>query len=246
MKCFRGLLPADDAARAALTDPERKYMDDVEKELMEALTLKKVRPNSETNDRDDVNIKAAQLLAQARPTVTKKIIDALEKDIFKAKDYTPAPTLIEESFKAIGTLNNHKDGLAYVIAEYTTKFDNTAGRPERIKAAWDSLVLFKDVPKERRYEVVKNAVKTYTGPEHAAEVNKSPADRSAKEVWDKIKGSVIKAVQSFAKDPKDAKTGNVIATMKGIEDWFRDNDKMGKEPWVDPKPAPPPSPAPAK
>jgi hypothetical protein len=241
MKCFKGYM-------GSTVPEEDKYLDAVEKELVKAFLLVNVKPNTETNIRDDVNIKAAQLLGQARPEVTKDIIAGLESKIFKAKDYKPAPTLIDESFKAIGLLNDHKVGLKYVIEEYTTKFDNTAGRPERIKAAWDSLLLFKDVPMEDRYLVVKNAVKTYVGPEHAAEVNKTPDDRMRKEVWDKIKGSVIKTVQAFSKDPKDEK-GNVIATMKGIEDWFRDNDKQGKPPWEkDAKPgaSPPPGAAPAK
>jgi hypothetical protein len=204
-----------------------------------------VKPNTEANTRDDVNIKAAQALGQTRPGMTKDIKDALETKIFKAKDYKPAPTLVDEGFKAIGMLNDHKVGLRYVIDEYSTKFDNTAGRPERIKAAWDALLLFKDIPAKTRHEIVKNAVKTYVGPEHSAEVNKTADDRMRKEVWDKIKGSVIKAVQTFAKDPKDEK-GNVIATMKGIEDWFRDNDTIGKEPWKDEPKGPPPAPAPAK
>jgi hypothetical protein len=241
MKCYKGFVGS------TLPD-ETKYLADVEKELMKTFLLTKVKPNTETNLRDDVNIKAAQLLAFARPGMTKDIKDALESKIFKAKEYKPAPTFVDEAFKAIGLLNDHKVGLRYLIDEYTTKFDNTAGRPERIKAAWEALLLFKDVSMDERYEVVKNAVKTYVGPEHSAEVNKTADDRMRKDVWDKIKGAVIKTVQSFAKDPKDEK-GNVIATMKGIEDWFRDNDKKGKPPWEkDAKPgtSPAPAPAPAK
>jgi hypothetical protein len=49
--------------------------------------------------------------------------------------------------------------------------------------------------------------------------------------WDRIKTDVIKSMQYISKSPVDDKS-QALSTMKDFLDWFRDHEKLGKEPWV--------------
>jgi hypothetical protein len=224
----------DPLAKAAFDKARDAYMKEAEKLLVEALELVRVRANTKANERDDVNVKAAQILATCRPEVTGAIIDALETRIFKAKDYTPPTSLYDEAFKAIGVLGDRKLGGPYLAS--WIKYDNSPNMPDRIKAAFAAMPLFKSWKGSERLENVKSICRTFIGVEHAAEVNKTKEDRAQKVVWDKIKPEVIKALQALAKSPKD-KNNNLLGSVKTFNDWFQDHDKPRDPAWVDPKPA---------
>ncbi len=229
--------PADDIAKAAFEKAKDAYMDEAEKLMIEALELTKIRANTKSNERDDVNIKAATILATCRPAVTKKIIDALETRVFKAaKEYTPPTSLYEEAFKAIGVLGYRTAGNDYLAS--WIKYDNSPNITDRIKAAFEAMVFFKNFKGTERQEMVEKICRSFIGVEHAAEVNKTKEDRAQKQVWDKIKPAVIKALQYLSKEPKD-KNNNLLGSVKAFDEWFRQHDKPKDPAWFEPKVAPP-------
>ncbi len=228
---------ADPAGQTAFEKDREAFWKEAEKLFVDALELVRVRPNTAANERDDVNVKAAQILGKTRPGVTKAIISVLETKVFKAKTYTPPTTLYDEAFKAIGLLNDHKDGWAY-CTEWI-KYDNQPVVVDRIKAAFDALALFKDVKGAARKPAVEKIIRTFSGVEHGAEVNKSKEDQAQKRVWDKIKPAVIKALQALSREPKGT-DGNLLANVKAFEAWFRDNDNARNPAWVEAKPEPAP------
>ena len=244
-KSIIGLSPNDEAGAATFEKDRDTYLGKAEKLLEDAMTLVKIRPNTTANERDDANVKAASILGLCRPdSASKHLIAALEQ-IFKAKGYTPPTALYDEGFKSIGLLGD-KDGGKYL--QEWIKYDNTANVPERIKAAFDAMAIFKNFKGfPERHDMVEKICRTMIGVEHAAEVNKSKEDKAQKLVWDKIKPAVIKALQVLSKEPKD-KNNNLLGSVKTFDEWFRLNDKPKNAAWLDPKPAPaaPPAvPAPA-
>jgi hypothetical protein len=232
---YHNYAPNDEAGQATLEEDKAKYQKEVEKVFLDAYKLKRINPKAKANERDDVNIKAVQLIATFRPDVTDNLIKILTEVIFKVKedDYKVPQTLIDESFKAVGMLGDKKAGMPWLMT--WIKYDNTAGMPERIKAAYDAMVLMKvlEVPGKVRFQIVKDTLKTFPGVEQSAQQNQTKEQRSQKEVWDKIKGSVIKALQYYSQEPKNAK-GQLFSTVKEFNEWFRDHD--GSDPlWKDPK-----------
>ena len=231
---YHNFAPDDDAGQATLDKDRADFQKAAEKLFVEAYKLKRVNAKAKANERDDVNIRAVQQLGTFRPEVTKDIITILETVIFKVKDdeYRVPQTLIDESFKAIGALGSKKDGLQYLMT--WIKYDNTEGAPEKIKAAYDALVLMKvlEVPGKDRLAIVKDTIKVFVGVEHAASVNNDKNQKAQKVVWDKVKGSVIKALQYFSQEPKDEK-GAQFATVAQFDAWFREHDKG--ELWKDTK-----------
>lgn len=231
-KAYHNLAPNDDAGKATFEADKEKFHKEAEKLFIDAFELKRVKPNTSTNDRDDVNIRAAQVLATCRKEVTGKVIDVLENRIFKAKDYDPPTTLYDEAFKAIGILNDHKVGLVYCLD--WVKYSNTKGDPERIKAAFDGMIEFRDVKGAVRLEFVDKTLRTFLSVETDADRGRTKEEQSRKAVWDKIKTSVIKAMQLYCKEPK-AKDGALIAKLRDFDQWFRDNDSPKNPVWVDVK-----------
>jgi hypothetical protein len=225
--------PADPAAQTAFEAEREAFWKEAEKYFVDALELVRVRPNTAANERDDVNVKAAQILGKTRPVVTKAIIGVLETKIFKAKTYTPPTTLYDEAFKAIGLLNDHKDGWAY-CCEWI-KYDNQPAVVDRIKAAFDALALFKDVKGAARKPAVEKIIRTFSGVEHGAEVNKSKEDQAQKRVWDKIRSPPSsRPSKRSAREPKGG-DGNLLATVTAFGAWFRDNDSARNPAWTDVK-----------
>jgi hypothetical protein len=236
---------------ASFAKAKEAFWGEAEDLFVKALEYVRVKPNTQNNVYDDVNVKAAQILGllgatnpKAPARISKKIVDTLETKVFKAKDHTPPTALYDETFKAIALLNDHKTGLFYVQEEWI-KYSATAPDPDIIKAAYESLAHFKNVPGLKRYEIVDKTVRTFTGVETAAERQSDAKERLQKQVWDKIKGPVIKVLQDYALQPKNAK-GALLNTVGEFQNWFRDNDNPKKAPWVDPKlpPSPPPTPPP--
>jgi len=233
-KAIIGLAPNDEAGAATFDKDRDAYMKPAEKLLIDALVLVKIRPNTTANERDDVNVKAAQILGNCRPDVSEDIKNALEQRVFKAKGYTPPTLLYDEAFRAIGLLG-HKKGGEYL--QEWIRYDNTANVPERIKSAFEAMAIFKNFKGLERHDMVEKICRKMLGVEHAAEVNKTKEDKAQKQVWDKIKPAVIKALQVLAKEPKD-KNNNLLGSVKAFDEWYRLNDKPKNPAWVDPKPVP--------
>ncbi|MCC7139725.1 MAG: hypothetical protein IT460_14975 [Planctomycetes bacterium] len=231
-KAYHNLAPNDDAGKATFEADREKFQKEAEKLFIDALEVKRVKPNTSANDRDDVNIRAAQVLATCRKEVTSKIIEVLETKVFKAKDYDPPTTLYDEAFKAIGIVNDHKVGLPYCLD--WVKYSNNKGDPERIKAAYDAMVEFRDVKGSVRLEFVDKTLRTFLSVETAADRGRTKEEQSQKAVWDKIKTAVVKALQAYCKEPK-AKDGALMAKLKDFDQWFRDNDSPKNPVWDDPK-----------
>ena len=230
--------PDGDTTKAAVEADNLKFREAAEKAYLEAFEKKRIKGTAKTNDRDDVNIKAIQILGKTggerAEKLTTTITQALDQRIFKAKDYDVPTTIYDESFKAIAILNDKKVGLPFV--RDWLKFDNSPNAPEKVKAAFDAVVLFKDVNGPTRQDIVKKLTTDFVGVENAAEINKDKDQRSKKVVWDKIKPSVIKALQVFCGSPK-GKAGALLASVKDLKAWYDDHDKPRDPAWVDAKPA---------
>jgi hypothetical protein len=233
---YHNFAPDDDAGKATFEDDKLKFQKDAEKAFLDAYKLRKINLKAKANERDDVNIKAVQHLGTFRPDVTDNVIKILQDVIFKVKedDYKVPQTLIDESFKAVGTLGDKKVGLPWLMS--WIKYDNTAGMPEKIKAAYEAMVLMKvlDVKGPTRLQIVKDSRKFFIGTEQASQQNQTKEQRSQKEVWDKIKGAVIKAMQYFAQEPKDAK-GVLFSTVHQFDEWLKDHDSPRDPTWADVK-----------
>lgn len=230
-KAYVNLVPNDEAGKATFEADSARFWKLAENHFLDAFEVKRVTPNTSANIRDDVNIKAAQILGWCRPEITVKIITILETKIFKAKDYDPPTTLYDEAFKAIALLNT-KDGFAYCLD--WVKYSTNKGDAERTKAAFEALVLFTEVKGTVRHELVKKTVTSFIGTESAAERGRTKEEQTQKVVWDKVKGAVIKALQVYCKEPK-AKDGALMAKVRDFQDWFRDHDGPRDPAWVDPK-----------
>ena len=234
---YHNFAPDDEAGQATLDADRLAFQKQAEKLFLEAYKLKRVNAKAKANERDDVNIRAVQHLGTFRPEVTKEITTILEGVIFKVKDdeYRVPQTLIDESFKAVGSLGNKRDGLPWLMG--WIKYDNTEGAPEKIKAAYDAMVLMKvlEVRGQDRNQIVKDTIRVFIGVEHSASINNDKNQKAQKIVWDKVKGAVIKALQYFSQEPKDEK-GAQFGTVELFDKWFREHDKMSDPIWHDEKP----------
>lgn len=230
-KAYTNLAPNDEAAKATFEADSARFHKEAEKLFLDAFELKYVKPNTSANLRDDVNIKAAQILGWCRPEITSKIINILETKIFKAKDYDPPTTLYDEAFKAIALLNT-KDGFNYCLE--WVKYSTNKGDAERTKAMYEAIILFTDVKGTVRHDLVKKSLTYFIGTESAAERGRTKEEQTQKVVWDKVKGAIVKAMQVYCKEPK-AKDGALMAKLRDFDQWFRDHDSPRDPTWVDPK-----------
>ena len=230
-KAYTNLVPNDEAGKTTFEADANRFYKEAEKLFLDAFELKYVKPNTSANLRDDVNIKAAQILGWCRPEITSKIINILETKIFKAKDYDPPTTLYDEAFKAIALLNT-KDGFAYSLE--WVKYSTNKGDAERTKAMYEAVILFTDVKGTVRHDFVKKSLISFVGTESAAERGRTKEEQTQKVVWDKVKGAIVKAMQVYCKEPK-AKDGALMAKLRDFEQWFRDHDSPRDPTWVDPK-----------
>lgn len=217
-----------------------KFKEDVRDALIDAFKLVRADPNTSTNRRDDVNIRAAELLGTMNETpeiaeeVSEDIIKVLEKRIFKAKNYDPTELFLEKAFGALGTLNQ-MDSLEWMIEEFTHTKASPPKEVMKLSAAHKAMVVFKGVPGKIRYQLVDEMVKSYAGVESQAETSSTDAAVLAKKrFWDRIKNDVIKVMQYYTGEPQDEE-GQVIARMEGFQRWFRDHDNKRRAPWVDPE-----------
>lgn len=214
---------------------QKKFRRDAQKVIVKALKLTKVHKPTETNQRDDVNIKAAEILGKTGdPDVSSQIIKALETGPFKAKGYLVPELLLETAFGALGQLGA-TESLEWMLDNFVHT-NNDKDRVNQLVAAHKAMILFPDVPGKLRYAIVEEMVKTYSGTESQAIQNSNDVKvQAAKQFWDRIKNDAIKAVQVMSKEPTDDE-GQVLATMKEFQQWFRDHKNARKEPWTDPEP----------
>ncbi len=225
----------EDACKTALAAFERsqaKFRKDAEKLFLKALKLQKIHRKLERNIRDDVNIKAAQVLGQTgNPKVTGKIQQTLEKSIFKAK-YDVPMQLLEESLAALGAIGD-MDSLEWMVKEFTHGNKSPRSKVDQLIAAHKAMILFdrEQVPGSLRYKLVQEMVKTYSGIEsQAAQSSTDKNVQAAKVFWDRIKNDAIKAVQYFSFDPKN-EDEEVLASMREFQSWFRDHKNPKRAPW---------------
>ena len=210
---------------------KEKFKKDAEKLFIKALKLQKIHASTNRNIRDDVNVKAAQIIGD---TGTQKLAKAVQKAIdttfFKAK-YDVPTQLREEAFAALGKLND-MDSLAWMLDEFVHTKETEA---EWMSAAHKAMVLFTDVPGKLRHAIVQDMVKTYAGLETQAKQNSPDVKiQAAKRLWDQIKNDVIKVVQYFAGAPLNDE-GEALATMEEFARWFRAHKKPNRAPWKDEK-----------
>ena len=230
---------------------------DAERLYLKALELAKPKANAEENERDAVNVKAAQVLATVRPEAREQVIKdlgmLLEKILpqnAKLEHYKIPPALYEAMFRTIGLVSDAKNGGIPYLQGWI-KFEPSGDAPEKTKAALLGLTA---VPRDRehlsgkvRAEIFLDVVRTYVGPENTAEHFRPGTNPNGTKIvdprvtWDLLKPSVIRALQVLSLEPKDT-DGGLIASVAKFEKWQRDHKDVRKEPWLDPQPAgaPPP------
>ncbi len=242
-KAYHNLAPDQiaDASGAMVADEknfeagQEKFWKAADGAFLDAYELDKVKASIKANERDDVNVRAAVALGQTRPEVTQKFIMSFQKVLKEAKEYEPPTALYDETFKGLALLNEQKFGLPWMLKEWI-KYSSSGHDPEIVKAAFDGIILYKEVPGKMRFDIVDKIVTFFAGIESSAQVNKSADEQSKKKVWDKIKTSVVKALQAYTKEATlpDGKT--LLSTVAGFQDWLRDNKySPKKDPWADPK-----------
>ena len=241
-----------------------KFQTDALDGFLKALTSVVVSPKQKTdNARNEVNLKAATVLGDilSSPDLAKnrdaKQLDKLRGDMSKelqavieqhqAKEAQaerlPSAAVTEATFAALARTNEQK--VLQWLHDNFTHTNNAPFEVERLVAAHKAMKLFTNVPGKMRHMVAGTLIRVYSGIEGSAkQVNSSdPKTRTqaqaAKAFWDKVKPGVIEAVNYFATAhgggaPTNAE-GQGFTTMDEYMNWWRDHDKVNREPWLDPK-----------
>lgn len=208
------------------------YRGDAEKLFLKALKLQKIHRQSERNIRDDVNIKAAQVLGMTgNPKLSSQIQRVMESTIFKAK-YEVPQQLLEECFAALAKLGD-QDSLEWMAKEFTHTKSSPRAVVDQLIAAHKAMILFDrdKVDGSLRYKLVSEMIKSYAGTESLASQSSTDKNvQAAKVFWDRIKNDAIKVVQYFSYEPKNDKD-EVLATMEEFQEWFREHKNPRHEPW---------------
>lgn len=255
--------PADDAgedAKAAYKSVKAKFDKDAadfrkkaEKLFFKAFGLQRVK--KDTNQRDDVNTRAAQVIAglgkaygmdkagaKARAAISKKLRGAMEK--LKKIKYDLNTDTLGAAFMALGQLGSI-GSLEWMLDEYSHTKEN---EQDWLVAAHTAIVQFPTTQAKGtelgrewatgklRFAVIESFIKSYASVESAANRSSADAkDRAKKRFWDNIKNVTIPVMQHFAGAPMDADSGEALATMNEFEKWFRKHKNVRKDPWADPK-----------
>ncbi len=236
--------PAEDADeefkkvyKKAMGDYEKdaaKFRGDAVKQLKSALKLTKVKGS--VNERNDVNIKAAQVLGSLAPTldekgrksISKTVRTTIEKSFQKAK-HDMDTDLLNAAFGALGSLGDI-DSLMWMADNFT---HSNEVEKEFLIAAQSAMRKYpaKDVPGKVRYAICKQMITTYAGVEAQAEQNSTDQKVQAKKrFWDDIKTYTIPAVQHFTNNPLDEED-EPIASMAGFQKWWRAHKRPGDAVW---------------
>jgi len=200
--------------------------------FLKALKLRRLTRDREVNLREDVNVRAAQVIASTRNAkLSRDVIRTAEKTLLKAK-HTVSQTLYDETFAALAQLG-HPDALEWLRDEFIHSKSSPASQVDQLSAAHKAMRRFDrdQVPGRARYELVQEMVRTYAGVESAASSNDgSDRAQTMQRLWDRIRVDVIRAVQYFSLDPM-TDTGESLVTMAEFVEWFRDHKDPRKHPW---------------
>jgi hypothetical protein len=241
-----------DAYEKALKDHQKNvadYRKKAEKLIFKAFGLTRLQRT--TNLRDEVNLKAAQVIgalgaafpgtpAQAkeddvakdnlgeREDLAKKLRKEIE-GLHKIK-YDRNTDVLQAAFAALGDLNT-LDSVEWMIENYSHAKNNEV---DWLVAAHKALVKFTDVPGKLRFDLVEQFIRTYSGVESAANTSSTdPKDQAKKRFWDDIRTFTVPVVQMYSGNPVDAETNEALSTMAQFDEWFRDHKNPRKAPWVD-------------
>ncbi len=237
MEAYKGLQPPEDEAEKAKFEREAdKFRKKVHAYLFDALTM--VHLQRENNLREDVNIKAAEILAtlgddpEVAADLSPHLIRAMQHGLLDQKKYDVSQVVLEKAFTALGSMNQPK-ALDWILEKQLHANGSPARAVRELIGALKGLLAFKQVPGKLRYKLVDKMITLYTGVESQAEQNvNDTAHIAKKQFWDQIKNDVIQVLQKYTGAPNDDQ-GQAIANMAGFQEWFRHNDKERRPPWTD-------------
>jgi hypothetical protein len=234
------MLVAADNYKAVEGDARKveDFREDVIDQILEALRETDIQ--DQRNERESVNIKAAEVLKDLGPILAPKVKKRLWKKIRRvinrlhdAKRYEPGIARIEATFTALAHTGEH-DALRWLLDDYVHAKKNEV---HFLIAAHKAMQLFKNVPGSLRYEIVDEFIDRYAGIEAlAVQSSADPAIVSKKVFWDKIRVHTIATIQYYAGFPK-TEDGVAINTMQGFQKWFRGVKNVRRAPWKDETPA---------
>jgi hypothetical protein len=242
----------------------RDYQDAAVDLMFKGLRAVVYDPKQSENLRNDVNLKAAQVLGdvlsspllaacrdpkeveKVREKASSELRGILAGELEEPKqEYLVPVAVLEAAFGALGRINDIKS-LEWLLENYAHT-NNSPTMTERLKAAHKAMILFKPVPGKLRYAIVEKFITLYTSAEaragSAAPSGGTPAQKSAaaaaKKFWDDVKTDTVAVVKYFATPqggaaPLNAE-GQEATTMKELNEWWSSHDKPNRAPWLDEK-----------
>ncbi len=242
----------------------RDYQDAAVDLMFKGLRAVVYDPKQSENLRNDVNLKAAQVLGdvlsspllaacrdpkeveKVREKASNELRGILAGELEEPKqEYLVPVAVLEAAFGALGRINDIKS-LEWLLENYAHT-NNSPTMTERLKAAHKAMILFKGVPGKLRYAIVEKFITLYTSAEaragSAAPSGGTPAQKSAaaaaKKFWDDVKTDTIAVVKYYATPPGGAAPlnaeGQEATSMKELNDWWSSHDKPNRAPWLDEK-----------
>lgn len=218
--------------------PHRAFVAKIVKAYRTALTLTKLQRGDPVNLRDDVNVRAAELLvATGDAKVSKHLMRCAEKHLFRSRRYTPSTRLSKTMLDGLATLND-PSSLAWMTEWFVALKRGSRVRkrdPEWTahRQAYTAMRRFTDVPGRQRHGTFDDLVKSYTPVEAAALSGERGAEAAeAAAVWGAIGEEVVATARHLAGTPRKA-NGSAIDSMEGLRDWYRDHEKPEDPPWAD-------------
>jgi hypothetical protein len=266
-KAHAALVKAYEDAQKKHADKVKAWQEDCLDLVFKALKLVAFDPRTKENNRNDVNLKAAQVLGdlladarlsegrepkeceKARESWSKSLMGLLAGELEEPKqDYLVPVAVLESAFAALGKINDH-GSLKWLLDNYSHT-NNAQSKVERLKAAHKAMVLFKGVEGALRYSVVEKFITIYTAAEASANNNAASgadakaksAAAAAKKFWDDVKTDTIAVVNYYAtpqggQAPTTAE-GQAMTTMEELNKWWSKHNNRKKAPWLDEKVAP--------
>ena len=242
----------------------RDYQDAAVELMFKGLRAVVFNAKNEDNLRNDVNLKAAQVLGdvlaspqlaacrdakeveKVREKASSELRGILAGELAEPKqEYLVPVAVLEAAFAALGRINDI-NSLEWLLENYAHT-NNSQSMTERLKAAHKAMILFKPVPGKLRYAIVEKFITLYTSAEaragSAAPSGGTPAQKSAaaaaKKFWDDVKTDTIAVVKYYATGPAGVAPlnaeGQEATSMKELNDWWSTHDKPNRAPWLDEK-----------
>jgi hypothetical protein len=242
---------AHEAEKAKFEAAAAKFRKDAEKAFLDAFTLVRINRKTEQNDREDVNIKAAQVIGLTKNVdLAGKLQGDIENKLMKAK-HQITNGLWEAAFAALAQVADAKT-VTWLTKEFTHTKNSPPEAVDQLVAAHKSIPMYAwgdEKIGKLRYDLAEKMITAYSSAEANAEQSKTdPKKQSAKVFWDRIRTDTIRAVQIITKEPK-TEDGQMLSMMKEFQDWMRDHKKESDEvwkTWKEEKPADKPADKPAE